>query len=150
MKTFDGLAELAAAAGTDLGKSGWTPIDQATIDAFASATGDSQWIHTDPVRAADGPFGTTIAHGMLTLSLMPVLLHEVYEVRNVGMAVNYGFDKVRFMSPVPVDSRIRVAASIAGATQLEGAVQVTFSGTVELEGSDKPAAVAQFIARFVA
>lgn len=148
MRTFHGLAELAEAAGTDLGVTDWLTVDQTRIDTFADATGDHQWIHVDPVRAKDGPFGRTIAHGFLTLSLMPVLQHELYAVEDVRMAVNYGLNKVRFMSPVPVDSKVRAHARISEVETLEGAVQITFVTTFEIEGVEKPAAVAESIARF--
>jgi acyl dehydratase len=150
VKTFNGLADLAEAAGTDLGTSDWIVIDQERIDRFADATGDHQWIHVDPVRAKDGPFGATIAHGFLTLSLLPVLQHELYAVEGVGMAVNYGLDRVRFMSPVLVGSKVRARAHVAGVESMDGAVQVTFSTTLEIDGVEKPAAVVTSIARFIA
>lgn len=150
MKTFKGIAELAEAAGTDLGTSDWLEIDQQRIDRFADATGDHQWIHVDPERAADGPFGRTIAHGFLALSLLPVLQHQLYDVVDVSMAVNVGLNKVRFLAPVPVGSRVRASAQISEVTPLEGAVQVTFATTFEIEGVDKPAAVVESIARFFA
>ncbi len=123
-------------------------IDQERIDRFAEATGDHQWIHVDPERAKDGPFGRTIAHGLLTLSLLPVLQHQLYAVEDVTMAVNYGMNRVRFMSPVPVDSKVRARASITAVDELPGAVQVAFSTTFEVEGVEKPAAVVESIARF--
>lgn len=150
MKTFKGIAELAQASGTDLGASDWLTVDQERIDKFAEATGDHQWIHVDPERAADGPFGRTIAHGFLTLSLLPVLQHQIYDVTEVSMAVNVGLNKVRFLAPVPVDSRVRALATITQVTELDAAVQVVFSTTLEIEGSDKPAAVVESIARFFA
>jgi acyl dehydratase len=148
VKTFKGIAELATAAGTDLGASDWLLIDQERIDTFAAATGDHQWIHVDPERAADGPFGATIAHGLLTLALLPVLTHQLYDVTDVSMAINIGLNKVRFINPVPVDSRIRASARIVEVTELEGAVQVVFSTTFEIEGVEKPAAVVESIGRF--
>ncbi len=148
MKTFQGIAELATAAGTDLGASDWLVIDQQRIDTFAEATGDHQWIHVDPERAAEGPFGRTIAHGFLTLSVMPVLQHELYAVEGVRMAVNVGLNRVRFASPVPVGSNIRARASITQVTELEGAVQVVFSTILEIDGVEKPAAIVESIARF--
>ena len=150
MKIFKGLAELAEAAGTDLGASDWLVIDQKRIDRFADATGDHQWIHVDPERAKHGPFGTTIAHGFLTLSLLPVLQHELYAVEDVRMAVNYGLDRVRFMSPVPVGSKVRARAEVTDVRTMEGAAQVTFTTTFEIEGVEKPAAVVTSIARFIA
>ena len=148
MKTFNGLAELAEAEGLDLGMSDWMVVDQARIDGFADATGDHQWIHVDPERAATGPFGRTIAHGFLTLSLLPVLQHQLYAVEGVSMAVNVGLNRVRFMAPVPVDSKVRVAVKITEVTVLENAVQLVFSTVFEVEGSDKPAAVVESIGRF--
>ena len=148
MKTFQGIADLAGAAGTDLGASDWLEIDQHRIDMFAAATGDHQWIHVDPERAADGPFGRTIAHGFLTLSVLPVLQHQLFTVEGVRMAVNVGLNRVRFAAPVPVGSKIRARAQITEVTELEGAVQVLFSTTLEIEGVEKPAAVVESIARF--
>lgn len=150
MKVFDGIAELAAAQGTDLGASEWALVEQDRIDQFAGATGDHQWIHVDPERAKEGPFGAAIAHGFLTLSMMPVLQHELYRVDSVTMTVNYGLNKVRFVTPVRVGSRIRARATIGDVTQLDGAVQIELHTTIEIEGSDKPACVAVSIARFVA
>jgi len=149
MRTFNGLAELARAEGTDLGVSDWLVVDQQRIDTFAEATGDRQWIHVDPERAASGPFGTTIAHGLLTLSLLPVLQHQLYEVNGITMAVNYGLDKVRFMAPVPAGAKVRASAQITKVTELDNAVQVVFTTVIEIEGSAKPAAVIESIARFV-
>lgn len=149
MKVYDGVAGFANAEGDVLGTSDWLEIDQARIDTFADATGDHQWIHVDAERAADGPFGATIAHGFLTLSLLPPLLNQLYRVDNVRMAVNYGLDKVRFMAPVRVGSKIRLTARVLAVTPLEGAVQATFASTFEIEGSEKPAAVVQSIVRYV-
>ncbi|MFL6024128.1 MAG: MaoC family dehydratase [Marmoricola sp.] len=148
MKTFNGIADLAGAAGTELGVSDWIVVDQARIDGFAAATGDHQWIHVDPERAAEGPFGRTIAHGFLTLSLLPVLQHQLYTVEGVRMAVNVGLNKVRFLAPVPVDSKVRASATITEVVEFDGAVQVTFSTTFEIDGVEKPAAVVESIARF--
>ena len=125
-------------------------MEQDRIDQFAGATGDHQWIHVDPERAKEGPFGAAIAHGFLTLSMMPVLQHELYRVDSVTMTVNYGLNKVRFVTPVRVGSRIRARATIGDVTQLDGAVQIELHTTIEIEGSDKPACVAVSIARFVA
>lgn len=150
MKVYDGVAGFADAEGDVLGTSDWIEIDQARIDGFADATGDHQWIHVDPERAAGGPFGATIAHGFLTLSLLPPLLNQLYRVDNVRMAVNYGLDKVRFMAPVPVGSRIRLTATVLAASKLDGAVQATFQSTFEVEGSEKPAAVVHSIVRYIA
>ncbi|MDQ4112389.1 MAG: MaoC family dehydratase [Actinomycetota bacterium] len=150
MKVYDGVTEFAGAEGDVLGTSDWLTVEQARIDLFADATGDRQWIHVDTDRAAAGPFGTTIAHGFLTLSLLPPLLNQLYRVDNVKMAVNYGLDKVRFIAPVPVGSRIRLTAKVASVTPLDGAVQATFESTFEIESSAKPAAVVQSIVRYVA
>ncbi len=150
MKVFADIDEFAAAEGLELGTTEWVTIDQARIDTFADATGDHQWIHVDPEKAAKGPFGTTIAHGLLTLSLLPVLVHELYAVEGVKMAVNYGFDRVRFAAPVPVNSRIRGSAVVGAVTKVPGGVQGQVNVTIEVEGSAKPACVAQSIVRFIA
>ena len=149
MKVFQNIEEFAGAAGADLGTSGWVQIDQDRIDRFADATGDHQWIHTDRQAAAAGPFGQTIAHGFLTLSLLPVLLHQLYSVEGATMAVNYGLGKVRFISPVPSGSKIRATAKVAEVTQLPGAVHGTLHTTIEIDGSEKPAAVVESIVRYV-
>jgi acyl dehydratase len=149
--TANGLDELKALAGTDLGHTGWLEITQDRVNAFADATGDHQWIHVDPERAAAGPFGGTIAHGYLTLSLIIDLLDELIEVRGVSMAINYGLNKVRFPAPVPVGSKIRLAAQL-GAVEDAGvnAVQAVVDCTIELEGGGKPACVAQTVYRYYA
>ena len=149
MRVYDGLAEFARSEGDVLGTSDWMVIEQERIDRFAEATGDHQWIHVDPERAKDGPFGATIAHGFLTLSLLPPLLNSLYRVDNVTMAVNYGLDKVRFMAPVRVDSKVRATAKVLAVTPLDGAVQAVFETTFEIDGSAKPAAVVQSIVRYV-
>jgi acyl dehydratase len=149
VKIFQSIGEFAGAAGTDLGMSDWLEIDQSRIDRFADATGDHQWIHVDPEAAAAGPFGRTIAHGFLTLSLLPAFWHELYAVEGAAMAVNYGLGKVRFLSPVPSGSKIRASARIVETTRLNTAVQGTLSTTIELEGSDKPAAVVESIVRYI-
>ncbi|CAA0094620.1 putative enoyl-CoA hydratase 1 [Mycolicibacterium vanbaalenii] len=149
MKKFNGLAEFIAAEGAQLGPTEWLEITQERVNLFAEATDDHQWIHVDPERAAGGPFGETIAHGLLTLSLIPHFTHQLYSVDNVAMAINYGYNKVRFITPVRVGARLRARAEIASVTQLDGAVQATLNTTVEIEGSDKPAAVAESIVRFI-
>jgi len=146
MRVFDGIADLEKAVGTHLGHSEWHTIDQDQIDAFAAATGDSQWIHVDPAKAAEGPFGSTVAHGFLTLSLLPMLTWQVYTVEGVTMAVNYGADKLRFPSPVPVGSRIRAAVELTAVTPNKLGYQVATRVTIELDGSDKPACVADMLA----
>jgi acyl dehydratase len=149
VKTFKGLDEFVAAEGSQLGPTDWLEIGQDRVNLFADATDDHQWIHVDPERAANGPFGGTIAHGLLTLSLLPHFLHQLYTVENITMAVNYGYNKVRFITPVPVGAKVRARAEIASVSQLDGAVQAIFTTTVEIEGSEKPAAVAESIARFI-
>ncbi|MFH5210569.1 MaoC family dehydratase [Antrihabitans sp. NCIMB 15449] len=150
MKVFASIDEFVSAEGESLGTTDWITIDQDRIDTFAEATGDHQWIHVDPDKAAAGPFGTTIAHGLLTLSLLPLLTHQLYTVDGITMGINYGFDKVRFISPVRVGSRLRASAVIASVTPIPGGVQAKFVVTLELENSEKPACVAESIARFMA
>ncbi len=150
LTVFSGLAEFTAAEGAELGPTDWLVIDQARVDQFAQATDDHQWIHVDPERAASGPYGGTIAHGLLTLSLLPHFMHDLYRVDNVAMAINYGFNKVRFISPVPVGSRLRAASKITAVAEVSGGVQATLTTTIEVEGSDKPAAVVESIVRYVA
>jgi acyl dehydratase len=147
---FGDLAEFAAAEGAELGPTDWLVVEQPRVDQFAQATDDHQWIHVDPQRAADGPYGGTIAHGLLTLSLLPHFMHDLYRVENVSMAINYGFNKVRFITPVPVGSRLRAASKIAAIAELGGGVQATLTTTIEVEGSDKPAAVVESIIRYLA
>jgi len=149
VKKFNDLAEFVAAEGTQLGPTEWLEITQERVNLFADATDDHQWIHIDPERAADGPFGGTIAHGLLTLSLLPHFTHQLYSVGNVAMAINYGYNKVRFITPVRVGAKLRARAEISSVAQLDGAVQATLSTTVEIEGADKPAAVAESIVRFI-
>ena len=149
MKKFNGLAELVAAEGAELGPTEWLEITQERVDLFADATEDHQWIHVDPERAASGPFGGTIAHGLLTLSLLPHFTHQLYTVDNIAMAINYGYNKVRFITPVRVGAKLRARAVIASVAQLDNAVQATVNTTVEIEGADKPAAVAESIVRFM-
>lgn len=148
-KVFEGVEELRDAVGVDLGATEWLTIDQERIDTFADATGDHQWIHVDPERAADGPFGSTIAHGYLTLSLTNLFLPQLLEVRNVSMGVNYGVDKVRFPAPVPVGSRVRGSAQIVAVDEVNGGVQATIRITVEIEGSERPACVVDSLSRFL-
>ncbi|MEE1764900.1 MULTISPECIES: MaoC family dehydratase [unclassified Streptomyces] len=149
MKIFNGLAGLAAAAGVSLGTTDWVEVDQERIDQFADATGDHQWIHVDAGRAAQGPFGSTIAHGLLTLSLLPVFLHRLYQVEGVSMAVNYGLDKVRFPAPVPVGAKLRATSTITEVTPLDGAVQLKLSTVIEIEGGAKPACVVESVVRYL-
>ncbi|MEQ8839981.1 MAG: MaoC family dehydratase [Acidimicrobiales bacterium] len=146
---FSAPDELLDAVGRDLGASEWVSIDQARIDQFAEATGDHQWIHVDPVAAADGPFGATIAHGYLTLALTNQFLPEIMQVNGVSMGVNYGANKVRFPQPVTVDSRVRGTATITEATEIDGGVQVVVTITVEIDGQAKPACVVESVSRFL-
>ncbi|MBV2356191.1 MaoC family dehydratase [Streptomyces sp. J2-1] len=148
-RTFTSPEELKAAVGEQLGHTDWLEVDQKRIDLFAEATGDHQWIHVDPERAADGPFGTTIAHGYLTLSLLPLFGPQLMAVEGVRMGVNYGTNKVRFPAPVPVGSRLRATGSITDVTDVTGGVQVAVVYTVEREGGDKPVCVAESVSRFL-
>lgn len=148
MRVFDGVDELREAVGTALGTSDWVTVDQTQIDTFADATGDHQWIHVDPERAGAGPFGTTIAHGFLTLSLLPTLIGQVYRVDNVKMGINYGLNKVRFTAPLPVGSTVRGVVELLDVADVAGgAVQLTNKVTVEIEGGEKPALVAEWLTR---
>jgi acyl dehydratase len=144
---FASVAELRKAAGTSLGYTDWVDIDQARIDRFAEATGDHQWIHVDPQRAAAGPFGTTIAHGYLTLSLLPALTAGRFSVEGARMGVNYGVNRVRFPAPVPVGSRVRALLELLEVTEISDGVQVTARVTVEREGGGKPVCVAETVSR---
>ncbi|HEX5671361.1 MAG TPA: MaoC family dehydratase [Acidimicrobiia bacterium] len=150
MTTFASISELVGAVGTHLGYSDWLEITQERINDFAEATDDHQWIHVDPVLAASGPFGTTIAHGYLTLSLAVRFVAELFEVLGVSMGVNYGTNKVRFISPVPVGSKLRAGAVVAAVDEIGGGVQATLDLTFEVEGSEKPACVAQVVYRMYA
>lgn len=147
-RVFGSLDELRAAVGEELGHSDWLEVDQKRIDLFAEATGDHQWIHVDQEKAKSGPFGTTIAHGYLTLSLLPALVPQLMRVDNVKMGINYGSNKVRFPSPVPVGSRVRATAKVAEVTEVAGGVQLVTAVTVEREGGDKPVLVAETVTRF--
>ncbi|MAE94945.1 MAG: dehydratase [Deltaproteobacteria bacterium] len=147
---FENPGELLGSVGKQLGASEWLVIEQDRIDQFAEATGDHQWIHVDPERAKEGPFGSTIAHGYLTLSLVNALLPQILVVNGVSMGVNYGTDKVRFPAPVPVGSRIRGVGELVAAEEVKGgAVQATVRITVEIEGSERPGCVVDTISRFV-
>ncbi|MFF6871594.1 MaoC/PaaZ C-terminal domain-containing protein [Streptomyces sp. NPDC012450] len=147
-RIFTSAEELRAGVGEQLGHSDWLEVDQKRIDLFAEATGDHQWIHVDPERAAAGPFGTTIAHGYLTLSLLPVFVPQVLAVEGVRMGINYGTEKVRFPAPVPVGSRLRATAVLAKVEEVSGGVQVTAVVTVQREGSEKPVCVAESVSRY--
>ena len=151
MKTFDTLADLAACVGQPVSTSDWLTITQQQIQQFAEATGDHQWIHVDEERAKKGPFGAPIAHGFLTLSLLSSFFEKAVAVREVRMGVNYGLNKVRFMAPVPVGSRLRAHLKLAQVTPIEGpGLQVQWDVTIEREGSDKPVCVAESLARLYA
>lgn len=145
MRTFTTLDEVAAAAGTPIGTSDWLEVDQSRIDAFADATLDHQWIHVDAEQAASGPFGRTIAHGFLTLSLLPHFASQVFTLDAPGAKLNYGLDKVRFPSPVPVGSRLRSHVSFGEVKDLPMGKQLIVEHTVEIEGHDKPACVAAHV-----
>ncbi len=148
MRVFERLADLKALVGEELATSDWFAITQERIDRFAEATGDHQWIHVDPERAAKGPFGATIAHGFLTLSMLPLLLESSVDIRDVKMGVNYGLNRVRFTSPVPVGSELRARIRLKGFEELaDGGVQMTTEVTIERKGSDKPVCVAESISR---
>jgi acyl dehydratase len=142
------VAELKELAGAELGPTDWVEVDQAKIDAFAEVTGDHQWIHVDPERAKDSPLGTTIAHGLLTLSLGPAFMEALMSFEGFAHALNYGYEKVRFPAPVPVGSRLRMRAVVADVSEVPGGAQVTMTQTIEREGGDKPVLVAQAVARF--
>lgn len=147
MTRFPQLAGLRDLVGLDIGTSDWVLIDQARIDTFAQATGDHQWIHVDPVRAAQGPFGSTIAHGFLTLSMLPELFDSGFVVDDVRMGVNYGLNRVRFPSPVPANSRIRGRFRLLSFEPIPGGAQLTVEVTVEREDSAKPVCVAESVTR---
>ncbi|MET0136727.1 MAG: MaoC family dehydratase [Kibdelosporangium sp.] len=149
MRVFKDVDELAAAKGEVLGTSEWRAVTQEAVQQFADATGDHQWIHLDVARAKDGPFGSTIAHGYLTLSLIPVLAKDIYRVENVAMVVNYGSNKVRFTAPVKVGSRVRGTAELVDISDVPGGKQAITRFTVEIEGGDKPACVAEVVSRIV-
>ena len=146
--TFDNPSALLESVGQQLGHSDWLEIDQQRINLFADATGDHQWIHVDPVKAAQGPFGKTIAHGYLTLSLANLFLPQIMQVNNVSMGVNYGCEKVRFPAAVAVGSRVRGSAEVVSAEEVKGGVQVVVRMTIEIEDGDRPACVIDTISRF--
>jgi acyl dehydratase len=145
---FKSPLDMEAAVGQRLGESEWLTIDQARINLFADATGDHQWIHVDPERAKDGPFGATIAHGYLTMSLVNMFLPQIVDVQGISMGVNYGADKLRFPSPVRVGSRVRGVGELVAVENVKGGVQATVRVTVEIEGSDRPACVVDTISRY--
>jgi acyl dehydratase len=150
MTTTIAYADVTGLAGTDLGFTEWVEITQEQVNTFADATGDHQWIHVDPERAKDGPFGAPIAHGFLTLSLAVTFWTELLEVEGVATKVNYGLDKVRFISPVKVGARVRMNAVVAEVTEIPGGSQLTVDQTIEIDGAPKPAVVARGLYRFYA
>lgn len=145
MRILNDRDEIAASTGTELGVSHWIEINQDRIDMFADATGDRQWIHVDPERAAEGPFGATIAHGYLTLSLLPFLGAQVFAFAGDRARVNYGLNRVRFMAPVRVGSKVRLRVEVLEVQDIEKGQQVTLQHTVEIEGSEKPACIAETV-----
>ena len=147
MRVFNGVDELRGAVGSQLGVSDWITVDQSQIDTFADATLDHQWIHIDEERAKDGPFGGTIAHGFLTLSLLSHLVSQTFRIEGTKMGVNYGLNRVRFTSPVPVGSKVRGNIELVDVADIEGGVQMTTKVTVEIEGSERPALVAEWLTR---
>ncbi|MFF3570455.1 MaoC family dehydratase [Nocardia jiangxiensis] len=149
MTEFANLEEFTAAVGTEIGVSDWMTIDQQRVDTFADATGDHQWIHVDPEKAAKGPFGGPIAHGFLTLSLSVPLVNQATSVGGVRMGINYGLNKVRFITPVPVGGRIRARVSLDSVREIPGGIQAQRTVTIELEGADKPACIAESIVRYL-
>jgi acyl dehydratase len=146
---LDGPEAVVAAIGTHLGYSEWMIVDQARIDLFAEATGDHQWIHVDPERAAAGPFGSTIAHGYLTLSLTNYFLPRIVQVRGFEAGINYGLGKVRFPTPIPVGSRVRAGAELTDVSQIDRGLQTEMRITVEVEGATKPGCVAMSLSRWI-
>ncbi|GAB7006475.1 3-hydroxyacyl-thioester dehydratase HtdZ [Nocardioides sp. AN3] len=149
MRTFEGVDALRSAVGTHLGYSDWHLVTQAQIDQFADATGDHQWIHVDRAAAAEGPFGTTVAHGYLTLALVPKLVWEIYEVTGLKMGVNYGADRLRFPSPLPVDSVVRAGVALLSVTPGTHGDLVASRVTIEQEGRQKPACVVDTLSLLV-
>ena len=148
MRTFENLADLVPLVGQELATSEWIPVTQKQIDLFAEATGDHQWIHLDEERAKAGPFGSTIAHGFLTLSLLPKFFETALEIRNTRMGVNYGLNRVRFTAPVPAGSRLRARMKLLACEPVANdGMQMTWQVTVEREGSDKPVCVAESLTR---
>jgi acyl dehydratase len=150
MRTITGLDELKAADGEVLGTSDWHEVTQADIDAFADVTGDHQWIHVDPERAKETPFGGTIAHGYYTLSLAPRFTEQIMALEGFTFAINYGLNRVRFPAPVPVGSKVRMSAKVAGLEDIAGGAQMTLALTFEREGGEKPVCVAESLVRLYA
>jgi len=149
MRVLDGADAVRAAVGQHLGYSSYRSVTQADIDTFAELSGDHQWIHVDVERAAQGPFGGTIAHGLLTLSLGPALANEIYGIEGMKMGVNYGYDRIRFPAPVPVNSKVRLGAEIVEVQDVPGGLQLKLRFTWEIAGGGKPACVADMLLRYV-
>jgi acyl dehydratase len=147
MKVYERLSELQALTGSVIGQSDWFPVDQARIDQFAAITGDEQWIHVDPARAAAGPYGATVAHGHLTLSLVPVMVRSAFKIGDVRMTVNYGLNRVRFPAPVPAGSRLRGHFKLMAFESIAGGAQIVVEVTTEREGHPKPVCIAESVAR---
>jgi acyl dehydratase len=147
MLTISGIDELRAKVGEELGASEWHEVTQDEINAFADATGDHQWIHVDPERAAETPFGSTIAHGLLTLSLGPRFTYEAYAIEGFAFGLNYGYDRVRFPAPLHVGSRVRMRATLTSIDEVSGGIQIKVTQTFEREGTDKPVCVAEQLVR---
>jgi acyl dehydratase len=147
MKVYEKLSDLQALTGRVLGISDWFPIDQARIDQFAAVTGDDQWIHVDPLRAAAGPYGSTVAHGHLTLSMVPVMVRSAFKIVDVRLTVNYGLNRVRFPAPVPAGSRLRGHFKLMTFEPIAGGAQIVVEVTTEREGHHKPVCVAESVAR---
>jgi acyl dehydratase len=149
MREIQGLTQLSALVGEELGVSDWHTVTQDQVQAFADSTGDQQWIHVDPAAAAAGPFGRTVAHGYLTLSMIPFLTMQVYRVNGLRMVVNYGLNRVRFPSAVPVGSRVRDRLTLVAVTASERGDQVVIRHHIELEGASRPACVAETVSLLV-
>jgi len=150
MKVFTSATELEAAVGTALGPGPWREVPQSQVSSFATTTDDEQWIHVDPEKAAAGPFGGTIAHGFLTLSLLSAFGPKIYRVNGIKMGINYGLNKVRFPQPVKVGSKVRAGAELVEITDIPGGKQAVSKWTVEIDGEAKPACVAEWVTRFLA
>jgi acyl dehydratase len=148
VKRFAHLSDLAALTGQELAKSDTLVVEQQRIDGFARATDDHQWIHVDPARAAGGPFGTTIAHGYLTLSLLPRLMHSAFAIDDVRMGLNYGLNRLRFPAPLPVDSRVQASFKLVSYEPIDGGAQVVIEATMHREGQSKPVCVAECVVRY--
>lgn len=149
MHVFDNITEFRKALGAEFGPTEWFEVTQQRIDLFAEATEDRQWIHTDTARASAGPFGRTVAHGLLTLSLVPYFTQQLFSVRHLEMAINYGYDKVRFISPVPVGAELRASGRVSGIRGITGGVQTSFTVTIEIKGAQRPAAVVESVVRLL-